>query len=410
MSVFQLGLKLWSSNQNYYEEAKRLVAGGFCDYIELYTCPGTLDEFGSLWKSIDVPYIIHAPHYRHGMNLAKAECQSANEQLAAEAFAFADLLQAKHVIFHPGVDGNDEETIRQLNVWPEERKERILIENKPYHSIHKPPRICNGHSPATVQRIMDETGVGFCFDIGHGICSSNSRQVDPFEDLAAYEALQPTMYHLSDNDSRSSIDDHKHLGDGDYDFARIFNLIDTTKPISVETDKEDTNSLKDFETDISFLRNQLYKLTFKRAGMDDMKDVFDLANDPTVRVNSIQSEMILWEVHQKWFTSKITCPETCFWVIRDSNHRSVGYVRYDFNSPTRLWKCSIAFSPETRGKGIGTFALKKTLRLLRAGSQDTVEAWVKKTNTPSARAFEKSGYHLVGTQNLEGTEYLVFQQ
>ena len=249
----KLGLKLWSNNRNYYEEAKRLVKDCFCNYIELYVVPDTFDEFGQLWKSIAVPYVIHAPHYMHGMNLAKLECRASNDELATEAFAFADLLNAKHVIFHPGVEGDNEETIRQLNTWPDEKKRRILIENKPFYSIHEPPLICNGHSPEAIRRIMDETGVGFCFDIGHGICSSNGRSIDPFEDLKKYESLRPMMYHLSDNDFTSQIDGHKHLGDGDYDFARIFRLIDTSKPISIETEKKSLISLLDFVQDVHYL-------------------------------------------------------------------------------------------------------------------------------------------------------------
>ena len=407
--MFKLGLKLWSNNRNYYEEAKRLVKDGFCDYIELYTFPDTLDEFGPLWKLIDVPYIVHATHFMHGMNLAKPECRASNDQLATAAFAFADLLNAKHVIFHPGVEGDDEETIRQLNAWSDERKQRILIENKPYCSIDKPPLRCNGHSPMAIRRIMDETGVGFCFDIGHGVCSSNGRGVDPFEDLMKYESLQPRMYHLSDNDFASPIDGHKHLGDGDYDFARIFRLIDTKKPISIETMKDNFESLKDFENDVSFLKNRLYGFTLKRAEMEDMKDVFELANDPIVRANAIHSEPILWKTHQVWFTSKITNSATYFWDVFDPSSQFVGYVRYDLDVPKQYWKCTVAFSSKIRGKGIGTFALKKTLRLLRVVSSAPVEAWVKKTNVPSTRAFVKSGYRLIDVKNLDGIEYHVFQ-
>ena len=255
-----IGLKLWSNNRNYYDEAKRLVAEGFCDYIELYALPGTLDEFGPLWKSIDVPYVVHAPHFAHGMNLSKPEYRPSNDRLAAEAFAFADLLNANDVIFHSGINGSDDETVRQLNGWPEERRKRILIENKPYYS-DKLPLICNGHSPEAIGRMMKETGVGFCFDIGHGICSSNGRGADPFDELARYELLQPAMYHLSDDDFDAVLDGHKRLGNGNYDFARIFSLIDTAKPILIETEKKSAESLKDFETEVTFLKNRLYEST-----------------------------------------------------------------------------------------------------------------------------------------------------
>jgi len=260
-AALTIGLKLWSNNRNYYEEAQRLAVKGVCDYIELYALPGTLDEFGPLWKSIDISYIVHAPHFMHRMNLAKREHEDGNRRLADEAFQYADLLETKQIIFHPGVEGDDEETIRQLNTWTDKRRKHVLIENKPYYSIDKPPRVCNGHSPASIRRIMEETGVDFCFDIGHGICSSNGRGVDPFEELMEYESLRPTMYHLSDNDFKSSVDGHKHFGGGNYDFARICQLINATAPISIETEKSSRDSLEDFVKDQCFLKDLMTSLT-----------------------------------------------------------------------------------------------------------------------------------------------------
>jgi deoxyribonuclease-4 len=250
-----LGLKLWSINRNYFEEAKRLVAEKQCAYIELYTLPKSYKEFAALWKLIDIPYVIHAPHFVHGMNLAAVECKNSNRLLAEEAFAFADLLNAKHVIFHPGFAGKDDEIIRQLNQWSENWKQKILIENKPYCSINDENLIANGHSPEVIQKIKYETEIGFCFDIGHGICSANSRNIDPYEIISDFEKLDPVMYHISDNEIDSPIDQHKHLGQGNYNFKQIFERIDMMKPISIETVKNHEDSLLDFEEDINFLKN-----------------------------------------------------------------------------------------------------------------------------------------------------------
>jgi sugar phosphate isomerase/epimerase len=254
--MYKFGLKLWSINRNYFEEACRLVSEKICQYIELYVLPDTFNEYGQLWKTIDTLYIIHASHSMHGMNLADRKKRESNVTLAEEAFKFAYLLNANHVIFHPGVAGKDEETIYQLNHFPQNWKQKILIENKPYRTINEPPLICNGHSPTSISEIVKETGVGFCLDIGHSICSANSRSIDIVSEIMAFEKLQPNMYHLSDNDIGSPIDGHKHFCKGNYNFTRILELIDSSKPISIETEKTLKNSLADFVDDITFLQNK----------------------------------------------------------------------------------------------------------------------------------------------------------
>lgn len=252
---FNLGLKLWSTNECYAAEAKRLVDEKICAYVELYALPGTFEKFGGLWKSLNLPMMIHAPHFMHGVNLARADQEPKNRTLAEEAFRYADLLEAKWIIFHPGISGELDETIRQLNSWPASWKNRVLIENKPYKTIADNDDICNGHSPEQIKRVLDETGVGFCLDLGHAICSSNGRNVDPWTDIEAFEKLEPTMYHLSDNESDSAIDKHWHLGRGDYDFPKMFEIIDTRRPISLETPKDFPDSLADFICDCEILRN-----------------------------------------------------------------------------------------------------------------------------------------------------------
>ena len=43
------------------------------------------------------------------------------------------------------------------------------------------------------------------------------------------------------------------------------------------------------------------ELQIRLANIDDMKNVFDLSNDDTVRKNSINQNKIEWEDHVKWF-------------------------------------------------------------------------------------------------------------
>ena len=113
---------------------------GMFDYIELFSVPNYYSEFINTWKSLKIPYVIHGPHYAKGLNFANKDCFEKNVKFAAQAQKFADALGAEIIIFHPGVAGDIEQTIFQLNKI---NSSRIVIENKPYFAIVD-NLICNG--------------------------------------------------------------------------------------------------------------------------------------------------------------------------------------------------------------------------------------------------------------------------
>jgi len=256
--MFTLGLKLWSINEQYDAEVISLYRDGVYSYIELFATPDSYAIHQKRWTSLHteqgIPFIVHAAHSFVGLNLAKRELAERNKALAKEAFLFADALQAPHVIFHPGMDGSDSETITQIQRWHDPR---ILIENKPYRPIMKKGlenSICNGYSAESIARICAETRTSFCLDIGHAICAANSLKKDPREYLRSFLTLHPTMYHLSDGSFTSELDQHKNLGEGDYPLKDICALIPEGSKITIETDKQDPTSLKDFLKDTVYIR------------------------------------------------------------------------------------------------------------------------------------------------------------
>ena len=101
--VFRVGLKLWSNNENYFKEAIRLFEKGIYQYIELYMLPGTQKKMVEMWKELAIPYVVHAPHFQAGLNLAKREQKEANFKLIDETRWFADELSAGNIIVHPGI-------------------------------------------------------------------------------------------------------------------------------------------------------------------------------------------------------------------------------------------------------------------------------------------------------------------
>jgi len=255
--VYKIGLKLWSINKNYIEEAKRLYSENVFNYIELFAVPDSYNDFVYLWKELDIPYIIHAPHFSVGMNLAKKECFKKNIELAKETFKFAKDLSAKFIIFHPGIDGDIQETVGQLNKIKEifeDLQDKILIENKPYYALVD-DLVCNGNSPEDIEFVMQNTNVGFCLDIGHAIYSANAKKINQFEYLQKFMKLKPQMFHLCDGDFNGVYDGHKHIEDGNFDLKKIINLLPKNSFISIETPKDSEQNLFDFEKDVRFLKN-----------------------------------------------------------------------------------------------------------------------------------------------------------
>ncbi len=243
----RIGLKLWSTNENYLSHATRLFEDGYCDYIELYIKPasGYLD----IWERIKVPFIIHAPHFGDGVNLSLPENIEYNMHCYELAAKYADRLDSKTIIFHPGVGGNIKETVRQLQVISDKR---IVIENKPQYGLKM--ENCVGHSYEEIDYLLKNTGLRFCLDIGHAICSANSKRVDYLEFISKMILLGPSIYHLTDGDIKSELDRHDHYGEGTYPLDDILRLMPSDCIITNEAKKDSDLTLDCFIKDVEFLR------------------------------------------------------------------------------------------------------------------------------------------------------------
>lgn len=251
--MLKLGLKLWSTNKGYLKDAVKLFGQGVYDYIELYVVPNSYAKFVAIWSRLKIPYVIHSPHFTHGVNLAKKEHQEKNFYLIKQAQQFADKLKADKIIVHLGVDGSIKEATRQLQLTDDRR---VLIENMSYYSI-KDNLICNGSTIEELNLVLENCSVGFCLDIGHAIYSANAQKLKPMEFIKQLIKLKPKMFHLSDGDLSGVSDNHLHFGEGNYEIEKILALLPSKSLVTIETPKDFQDSLSDFEKDIFFLNRCL---------------------------------------------------------------------------------------------------------------------------------------------------------
>lgn len=249
---YKLGLKLWSLNTDaYFEEAKRLYEESRFDYVELYIIPESVDTLRR-WKTLNVPFTIHAPHYAHGVNLARDEFEPTNRKVYHEVKEFADELGADYIIFHGGNRGTIDSTIRQLTSFEESR---AIIENKPYHTL-KDKLLCVGITPQQIERIKREVGCEFCLDFGHALCSANSQDLEPYAYIEEFSKLSPVMYHVSGVESLDSrVDTHLNLRNGKLDPNFVGRILPKGAKVSIETVKKSKENLFDFEEDLEWMNS-----------------------------------------------------------------------------------------------------------------------------------------------------------
>ena len=255
----KFGVKLFSDNFIKCPELTRscidLIQKGVFDYLELMALPNSFEDTKKQASEMvkgKMQVVVHAPHSSQGMNTGDKDAYQNNRHLLESAQRFADLLEAEIIILHAGNNPQErylDETIRQFKLINDER---IAVENLPqYCPIYK--TLFHGTSPQEMARIKAETGCKFCYDFCHGICASNSFGRDRYEDMKAYVALKPDMYHLCDNDWDGMDDGHMHYGEGSYNLAKIVSYIDKDGIVTMETGRDAPKDMVPRIRDVEFL-------------------------------------------------------------------------------------------------------------------------------------------------------------
>lgn len=248
--MFKIGLKLWSNNDAYIPEARKLYEKKTYDYIELYIVPQTFDGYVKLWENLNIPFIIHCAHSIHGFNLAAADKIENNLRLFSEARNFCDQLKSQYIIIHPGIEGTLEESIQQINSL---RDERLLVENKPHISMHG--EYCRGSTFVELQKIIDSCGIGFCLDIPHAFNTALNIKKDYVAYTKELLSLSPKLIHISDGKFSEKHETHLNIGEGEFDFEKIRKIIVNSgvQYVTLETRKKN-NGLFDFVNDLNKIR------------------------------------------------------------------------------------------------------------------------------------------------------------
>ena len=65
----------------------------------------------------------------------------------------------------------------------------------------------------------------FCLDFSHAIKSAITLGLDPYENIKSLLDLDPVIFHVCDGDMTQEVDRHLNIGEGEFDFSKIFSMI-----------------------------------------------------------------------------------------------------------------------------------------------------------------------------------------
>ena len=242
MTKIKIGLKLWSINSNMLKEAKKLVENNIFQYIEVMFIP---DTEVTPFLDVNVPYIVHITTEKYGVNIADKEKKEFNLKTINNCTEWADKLNAKYLIFHPGFGLIDTaiEFLSDIN------DKRILIENMPKVGLNNEKMI--GYTPEQIKKLMGRK-FSLCLDLNHAIKAAVGLNEQYKESIEELLKLNPKMFHISDGRLDNEKDEHLGIGEGDYDFEFLMRCVKKSelKYVTLETPRTKLNS---FDEDLKNL-------------------------------------------------------------------------------------------------------------------------------------------------------------
>ncbi len=236
----KIGIKIFPNGKAFYE-----VMEPYIDFVEIMAGEGA--EYTWLQKRTK-PIIIHHEHDGFGVNHANPEKKKKNLAATNWAIYLANKFNAEKIIVHAGHIESKEcslkEVIAQLEpVWDK----RIIFENL--------ITVANGHymfcyNKKDLQLLTKTFKTGICLDLSHAIISGIEMHKNPEYFLKELQVLPILHGHVCDGHLETPIDQHIHIGDGNFPLKEYLKYIPKNRDITVETPK----NIEKAKKDIAFLR------------------------------------------------------------------------------------------------------------------------------------------------------------
>jgi len=133
------------------------------------------------------------------------------------------------------------------------------------------------------------------------------------------------------------------------------------------------------------------KMIVRRVDDGDLEICFKWANDPLVREQSYNQQLILITEHTNWLHQKLNDPNSFFYII-EIDHKPVAQIRFQVNGREAV--LGYLTDKSIRDQGLGTYVLSKGVEKFISDYKKPVKiiGYVKNSNIASQKSFEKLSF------------------
>lgn len=144
------------------------------------------------------------------------------------------------------------------------------------------------------------------------------------------------------------------------------------------------------------------RLRLRPAQENDIRLLWEWANDSGVRAAAFSSSQIPWEQHHSWFKSKMRDPDCRILIAEDGQGKAIGQFRMDWRSNEDA-EIDVSVSSDCRGAGYGRMLIDLGVNhAISERRAARLHAFVKPENQASRRSFELAGFGSLGEEYVNG--------
>jgi UDP-2,4-diacetamido-2,4,6-trideoxy-beta-L-altropyranose hydrolase len=153
------------------------------------------------------------------------------------------------------------------------------------------------------------------------------------------------------------------------------------------------NMSKNIDKLISKVRYLSYKhARIHLANPEDIASVFELSNDSLVRQNSLNTNLISFEMHRRWYTKIIEDKSCLFLLFKSASNQLLGQIRFS-NLDADETLIGLSLAPEARGVGVSKFFLESAIKYYhKHGYSNKITAQIRYQNSASLALFRGVGF------------------
>lgn len=151
------------------------------------------------------------------------------------------------------------------------------------------------------------------------------------------------------------------------------------------------------------------RISFRKVVFEDAGSLFGLANQDIVRENSFTQDKIVWDNHLKWLEGRLK-DDNCVFFIVEYNGKFAGQVRFDVIATRKEATINISLGQNIRGLDLSPFIITESVKQLLKVRKDIklVKAYIKDTNIPSIKGFERAGFKFLADTVAKGYNTKVY--